>query len=114
MANKYNLNGFLKYLNNGDCQIITSGQANSVDMFKKIVTNESYKIALIEDINEEPYKEPIKIGFEIFNENKRRTLKNDTTYHLKNKQSKNIMYKKKNGERVFITIKRLIYKLLNK
>lgn len=116
LANKYNLNGFLKYLNNGDCQIITSGQANSVDMFKKIVTEESYKIALIEDIKEEPYKEPIKIGFEIFNENKRRTQKKHTTNHLKNKNkhSNNIMYKKKNGERVFITIKRLIYKLLNK
>lgn len=113
LAQKFNINGYLKFLTNEKCVIVCSGEVNSVIEFKKIIYTESTKKTFIEKINEKTYNEPIKIGFEILKQEKAKSLKN----LKKNSQSninEHLQKDKKKNSGIIFAVKRLFNKILKK
>ena len=68
LANKLELNGYIEHTTNGNVSIVVSGEVNSIKKFKNELNTSSYIMNKINSINEENYDKPIKIGFEIINE----------------------------------------------
>lgn len=64
-AFKLNLNGYVKNRNRKAIEVVVAGtNEDAVDRFKDILTEEIGKDEVLE-ISEEPWKQPVKVGFEI-------------------------------------------------
>ncbi|WP_449355106.1 acylphosphatase [Virgibacillus natechei] len=63
------LNGFVKNLANGAVLVVTAGEEKNVNVFKDIINSKSPSRAKVNKVMEERWNEPIKLGFEIRNEN---------------------------------------------
>lgn len=67
-ANNLNLNGFIEHQMNGYVSIVVSGEKENIKKFKEIIKTSSFANDKIKNLTEESYEEPIKIGFQIINE----------------------------------------------
>lgn len=61
------LNGYIKHLKNGETSIVVGGTNESIKKFRNIIYNQSAKNTIINEINEFERTLPIKIGFEVKN-----------------------------------------------
>lgn len=66
-ARKLNLHGYIKNVQTGDTVVVISGKTENVSKFRLLLSEEPPKGAVIEDVREEKYQKPVKIGFEMVN-----------------------------------------------
>lgn len=67
-VNYMELNGFIEYLTNGNVSLVVSGENNKIEKLIKLITTNFFAKEKIENITEQLYDKPIKVGFEIINE----------------------------------------------
>lgn len=61
------LNGYIKHLKNGETSIVVGGTSSAIKKFRNIIYNQSAKNTVVTEIKEFDRTAPIKIGFEIIN-----------------------------------------------
>lgn len=93
-----NLNGFIKYLWDNKALVVVSGPTSSIVKFRKVINNKTSKRAKIEKVVEQEYSSPIKVGFEIINNNIDRELK-DGYFPVRLKDPKRVNKKKSRRNR---------------
>lgn len=64
-ALKLKLNGYIKHLSNGSMSIVVSGLTDNLDKFREIIKTKASKRANVSSVKERIRKSPVKIGFEI-------------------------------------------------
>lgn len=101
-AKKLGINGSIKYLRNNKTVLIVAGSTKSIEEFKKIIKSKIMKEHEITTFSESIYNKPIKIGFQVIGQGKRKRKK-------KMKSTKNSKIKKLKKERDFY--KREYYKI---
>lgn len=66
-ARDLNLNGYVRFLENGKVSIVVAGEKAQVQKFRVTINNETSKEAVVQNVEEKKRTTPVQLGFEILN-----------------------------------------------
>lgn len=109
-AIKQNINGYVRTINQDSISIVVAGSEQVINNFKKIIKQNSPKTTVIKGIEVKQFAKPVKVGFELKNNQnfKKQKTKNNNKSKITKKQTKTV---KKNRELLLI---RLMKKIIRK
>lgn len=79
LARRLNLNGYIKTLSDTKRSIVLCGNNVDIEKFRKAIKGHSSKMAKLNYVIEKPRKTPVKMGFEIINEEKSVLIRSQQT-----------------------------------